>query len=93
MESDGVNLHEDVLPEYIAPGVGPAPYFPPIIWQDSESFLTVTASDPLFTGCRGDDLASVYQRRHTGGEDDKGSVPLGGIFAGRRVYRLLEYSG
>jgi hypothetical protein len=46
MESDGDNRHEDVLPEYIAPGVGPAPYFPPVVWQNSESFLTVTATDP-----------------------------------------------
>ena len=46
MESDGENRHEDVLPEYIAPGVGPAPYFPPIVWQDSESFVTLTATDP-----------------------------------------------
>lgn len=46
MESNGENRREDVLPDYEAPGVGPAPYFPPIIWQNSESFLTLTTTDP-----------------------------------------------
>jgi hypothetical protein len=46
IDSDGENLRTNVLPGYTAPGFGHAPYFPPIVWQDAESFLALTTTDP-----------------------------------------------
>ena len=46
IDSDGENLRTNVLSGYTTPGMGHLPYFPPIVWEDAESFLTLTTTDP-----------------------------------------------